>query len=173
MGLDRGTRKQEDCRWFGSRPPKKAEKDLGEGKRELVPRISSAMRAHKAAQIIDQAGKRSNEMIEEAKGTASSEAQRLVAQAHEEAARESTRAREGLRQEVGQACGRGRLAPCSDARSIPRATPRAPRRAGSRGLAWLSGPPSPGPTRKRRFEYARDARAFAEWSRGPADSRQR
>jgi F-type H+-transporting ATPase subunit b len=56
----------------------------------------------KAAQIIDQAGKRSNEMIEEAKGTASSEAQRLVAQAHEEAARESTRAREGLRQEVGK-----------------------------------------------------------------------
>jgi F-type H+-transporting ATPase subunit b len=55
----------------------------------------------KAAQILDQAGKRSNEMVEEAKGTASAEAQRLVAQAHEDAALESTRAREGLRREVG------------------------------------------------------------------------
>lgn len=56
----------------------------------------------KAAQILDQAGKRSNEMIDEAKGTASAEAQRLVAQAHEEASLESTRAREGLRREVGR-----------------------------------------------------------------------
>ncbi len=56
----------------------------------------------KAAQILDQASKRSNEMVEEAKGTASTEAQRLVAQAHEDAALESTRAREGLRREVGR-----------------------------------------------------------------------
>ncbi len=55
----------------------------------------------KAAQILDQASKRSNEMVEEAKGTAAAEAQRLVAQAHEDAALESTRAREGLRREVG------------------------------------------------------------------------
>jgi F-type H+-transporting ATPase subunit b len=55
----------------------------------------------KAAQILDQAGKRSNEMVEEAKGTAAAEAQRLVAQGHEDAALESTRAREGLRREVG------------------------------------------------------------------------
>jgi F-type H+-transporting ATPase subunit b len=55
----------------------------------------------KAAQIVDQAGKRSNEMIEEAKGTASAEAQRLVAQARDEATLQSTRAREGLRREVG------------------------------------------------------------------------
>ena len=47
-------------------------------------------------------GKRSNEMVDEAKGTAWREAERLVAQAHEEAARESTRAREGLRREVGR-----------------------------------------------------------------------
>jgi F-type H+-transporting ATPase subunit b len=47
----------------------------------------------RAAQIVDQAGKRSNEIVEEAKGTASSEAQRLVAQAHDEVARETTRAR--------------------------------------------------------------------------------
>lgn len=56
----------------------------------------------KAAQILDQAGKRSNEMIDEAKGTAAAEGRRLVAQAHEEAALESTRAREGLRREVGR-----------------------------------------------------------------------
>ncbi len=56
----------------------------------------------KAAQILDQAGKRSNEMIDEAKGTAIAEAERLVAQAHEDAALESTRAREGLRREVGR-----------------------------------------------------------------------
>ncbi len=55
----------------------------------------------KAAQILDQAGKRSYEMVDEAKGTAAAEAQRLVAQAHEDAALESTRAREGLRREVG------------------------------------------------------------------------
>ena len=56
----------------------------------------------KATQILDQAGKRSNEMVEEAKGTAISEAERLVAQAHEDAALESTRARESLRREVGR-----------------------------------------------------------------------
>ena len=56
----------------------------------------------KAAQILDQAGKRSNEMVDEAKGTAVVEAERLVAQAHEDAAFESTRARESLRREVGR-----------------------------------------------------------------------
>ena len=56
----------------------------------------------KAAQILDQAGKRSNEMVEEAKGTAIAEAERLVAQAHEDALLESTRARESLRREVGK-----------------------------------------------------------------------
>jgi F-type H+-transporting ATPase subunit b len=56
----------------------------------------------KAAQILDQAGKRSNEMVDEAKGTAVAEAERLVAQAHEDAALESTRARESLRREVGR-----------------------------------------------------------------------
>jgi F-type H+-transporting ATPase subunit b len=56
----------------------------------------------KATQILDQAGKRSNEMVEEAKGTAIAEAERLVAQAHEDAALEVTRARESLRREVGK-----------------------------------------------------------------------
>ena len=48
------------------------------------------------------AGKRSNEMVEEAKGTASSEAQRLIAQARDEVVRESARARDGLAKEVGK-----------------------------------------------------------------------
>ena len=120
----------------------------------------------RAAQIVDQAGKRSNEMVEEAKGTASSEAQRLVAQAHDEVARESTRAREGLRQEVGKLAveGASRLL----GREID---PQDPRRAagqiGRRGRAWLSGPPSPGPTRKRRSNTPRDANAFAAVVAGP------
>jgi len=56
----------------------------------------------KAAQIVDMAGKRSNEIVDEAKGTATTEAQRIVTQARDEATRESSRAREGLRQEVGK-----------------------------------------------------------------------
>lgn len=56
----------------------------------------------KAAHMVEQAGKRSTEIVEEAKGTAASEAQRLIAQAHEEVALERTRAREGLRHEVGK-----------------------------------------------------------------------
>jgi F-type H+-transporting ATPase subunit b len=56
----------------------------------------------KASQILDQASKRSAEMVDEAKGTAVAEAERLIAQAHEDAALESTRAREGLRREVGR-----------------------------------------------------------------------
>jgi F-type H+-transporting ATPase subunit b len=41
-------------------------------------------------------------MVEEAKGTAAGEAQRIVAQAHDEVARETTRAREQLSKEVGK-----------------------------------------------------------------------
>ena len=78
----------------------KSEKDLSEAEARSKEILREAR--DRAAQIVDQAGKRSNEMIDEAKGTASAEAQRLLAQAHDEAARESTRAREGLRQEVGK-----------------------------------------------------------------------
>jgi F-type H+-transporting ATPase subunit b len=56
----------------------------------------------KAAHMVEQAGKRSAEIVEEAKGTAVTEAQRLIAHAHEEVALETTRAREGLRHEVGK-----------------------------------------------------------------------
>jgi F-type H+-transporting ATPase subunit b len=78
----------------------KGEKELDEAEARSKEIIREAR--DRAAQIVDQASKRSNEIVEEAKDTASSEAQRLVAQAHDEVARETTRAREGLRQEVGK-----------------------------------------------------------------------
>jgi F-type H+-transporting ATPase subunit b len=78
----------------------KSQKDLDEAQARSKEIIREAR--DRAAQIVDQAGKRSNEIVEEAKGTAAGEAQRLVAQAHDEVARETTRAREGLRQEVGK-----------------------------------------------------------------------
>ncbi|HTV98467.1 MAG TPA: F0F1 ATP synthase subunit B [Steroidobacteraceae bacterium] len=78
----------------------KGEKDLSEAETRSKEIIREAR--ERAAQILDQAGKRSNEMIDEAKGTASSEAERLLAQAREEVALESSRAREGLRREVGE-----------------------------------------------------------------------
>jgi F-type H+-transporting ATPase subunit b len=78
----------------------KSEKELGEAEARSKEILREAR--DRAAQIVDQASKRSNEIIEEAKGTASSEATRLVEQAHDEVVRETTRAREGLRQEVGK-----------------------------------------------------------------------
>ena len=78
----------------------KSEKDLNEAEARSKEIIREAR--ERAAQIVDQASKRSNEMIEEAKGTASSEAQRLIASAHEEVSLETTRARESLRREVGE-----------------------------------------------------------------------
>jgi F-type H+-transporting ATPase subunit b len=78
----------------------KSQKDLDEAQ----TRIKEIMREarDKAAQMVEQAGKRSNEIVEEAKGTAATEAQRLIAHAHEEVALETSRARDGLRQEVGR-----------------------------------------------------------------------
>jgi F-type H+-transporting ATPase subunit b len=78
----------------------KSEKDLSEAEARSKEIVREAR--DRAAQIVDQAGKRSNEMIDEAKSAASSEGQRVLAQANEEAARESSRAREGLRAEVGK-----------------------------------------------------------------------
>jgi F-type H+-transporting ATPase subunit b len=78
----------------------KGEKGLEEAEARSKDIIREAR--DRAAQIVDMAGKRSNEIVEEAKGAAASEAQRLVEQAHDEVARETTRAREGLRQEVGK-----------------------------------------------------------------------
>src|SRR3979409_1153307 len=55
----------------------KSEKDLGEAEARSKEIIREAR--DRAAQIVDMAGKRSNEIVDEAKGTASSEAQRRVA----------------------------------------------------------------------------------------------
>jgi F-type H+-transporting ATPase subunit b len=83
----------------------KSQKDLDEADKRSKDIIREAR--ERAAQIVELAGKRSNEIVEEAKGTAASEAQRLVSQAHDEVARETTRAREGLRQEVGKLAVQG------------------------------------------------------------------
>ena len=96
----------------------KSEKDLNEAEARSKEIIREAR--ERAAQIVDQASKRSNEMIEEAKGTASSEAQRLIAGAHEEvSARDHARARV-LAARSRRARGRRRLTPARAARSMPR-----------------------------------------------------
>jgi F-type H+-transporting ATPase subunit b len=55
----------------------------------------------KALKIVDQANRRSGEIIEEARSTAMSEGQRLVSDARQEAALEQARARDQLRKDVG------------------------------------------------------------------------
>ena len=55
----------------------------------------------KALKIVDQANRRSGEIIEEARSTAMSEGQRLVSDARQEAALEQARARDQLRRDVG------------------------------------------------------------------------
>jgi F-type H+-transporting ATPase subunit b len=56
----------------------------------------------RANHIIDQAQHRASDIVEQAKSTASAEGDRLVAAAHQQIALEASRAREALRQEVGQ-----------------------------------------------------------------------
>ena len=55
----------------------------------------------KALKIVDQANRRSGEIIEEARSTALSEGQRLVSDARQQAALEQARARDQLRKDVG------------------------------------------------------------------------
>jgi F-type H+-transporting ATPase subunit b len=54
----------------------------------------------KAVKIVDQANRRSSEIIEEARATAISEGQRLVGDARQEVALEQARARDMLRKDV-------------------------------------------------------------------------
>ena len=77
-----------------------SEKDLDEADKRSKEIIRDAR--DRATLIVDMAGKRSNEIVEEAKGTAAGEAQRLVAQAQDEVAREIARARALLSREVGK-----------------------------------------------------------------------
>jgi F-type H+-transporting ATPase subunit b len=76
----------------------KGAKSLDDAKLAAVDILKEA-RAQ-AAKIVDQGGRRSNEMIEEAKATANAEGQRLLGEAKQEVAIESNRAREQLRKEV-------------------------------------------------------------------------
>ncbi|MFO1468423.1 MAG: F0F1 ATP synthase subunit B [Steroidobacteraceae bacterium] len=77
----------------------RGQKDLDEAKAKAQEIIREAR--DKAVQIVDQANKRGNEIVEDAKSSATTEGQRLLGQARESIVLESTRAREGLRQEVG------------------------------------------------------------------------
>jgi F-type H+-transporting ATPase subunit b len=83
----------------------RAQKDLDEAKVRAQEIIREAR--DKAVQIVDQASKRSAEIIDEAKHTAIAEGQRIVAQAHEEIALDTTRAREGLRKQVASLAVQG------------------------------------------------------------------
>ncbi|UCC14034.1 MAG: F0F1 ATP synthase subunit B, partial [Gammaproteobacteria bacterium] len=54
----------------------------------------------KAAEVIQQAEKRSREIIDEARGEAISEGERLIAQAKAEISQEASRAKDALRGDV-------------------------------------------------------------------------
>lgn len=83
----------------------KGEKSLVEAKGAATELIKDA-RAQ-ASKIIDQVNRRSNELVEEARGTAAAEGQRLVAEARQEVALESGKAREQLRKEVAAIAAAG------------------------------------------------------------------
>ena len=77
----------------------RGQRDLEEAKNVAGDIIKEAR--EKATKIIDQANRRQNEMIDEAKGAAQAEGQRLIGDARQEVALESSRVREQLRREVG------------------------------------------------------------------------
>ena len=76
----------------------KGEKSLAEAKSHATVILKEAHA--QASKIVEQANRRSNEIVDEARGTAIAEGQRLVADARQEVALESNRAREQLRKEV-------------------------------------------------------------------------
>lgn len=55
----------------------------------------------RAGQILEQANRRSTDLVESAKGTATAESERIIAAARAETTIEMTRARDALRREVG------------------------------------------------------------------------
>jgi F-type H+-transporting ATPase subunit b len=79
---------------------KRGQKELDEAHLHATEILREAR--EKGAHMVELAAKRSTEIVEEAKGTAVTEGQRLIAHAHEEITLETTRAREGLRHEVGK-----------------------------------------------------------------------
>jgi F-type H+-transporting ATPase subunit b len=76
----------------------KGEQELVEARGKADAIIREAR--ERASQIIDHAQHRANELVEEAKGTAHSEGARIVAQAQEQIALDTTHAKESLRREV-------------------------------------------------------------------------
>lgn len=87
----------------------KSEKSLVEAQRAATDILKDA-RAQ-ASKIVETANRRSNELVDEARGTAVAEGQRLVAEARQNVALESTRAREQLRKEIASiaVAGAGKL----------------------------------------------------------------
>ena len=87
----------------------KSERSLLEAKSSATEIIKEAR--VQATKIVEQANRRSNEIVDEARGVAIAEGQRLVADARQEVALESTRAREQLRKEVATiaVAGAGKL----------------------------------------------------------------
>lgn len=77
----------------------KGEKSLTEARSSAAEIVKEA-RAQ-ASKIVDLANRRSNEMMEEAKGAAVAEGQRLVGEARQEVELEKSRVRDQLRAEVG------------------------------------------------------------------------
>jgi F-type H+-transporting ATPase subunit b len=76
----------------------KGQKELAEARHGSEAILAEARQ--KAVQVVDLAHKRGNELVGEAKNTATAEGQRLVAAARSEIANEQTRARDSLRKEV-------------------------------------------------------------------------
>ena len=76
----------------------RGQKDLDDAKVQALAIVREAR--SKAAQIVEQANRRGGEVVEEARGTASTEGERLIVQARGEIATASARARGELRNEV-------------------------------------------------------------------------
>jgi F-type H+-transporting ATPase subunit b len=76
----------------------KGQKELADARHGSEAILADARQ--KAMQVVDLAHKRGNDLVAEAKTTATAEGQRLVSQAKGEIANEQNRARDGLRKEV-------------------------------------------------------------------------
>jgi F-type H+-transporting ATPase subunit b len=76
----------------------KGQKELAEARHGSEAILADARQ--KAVQVVDLASKRGNDLVAEAKSTATAEGQRIVSQARGEIANEQNRARDGLRKEV-------------------------------------------------------------------------
>jgi F-type H+-transporting ATPase subunit b len=76
----------------------KGQKELAEARHGSEAILTEARQ--KAVQVVDLAHKRGNDLVSEAKNTATAEGERIVSQARGEISSEKTRARDGLRKEV-------------------------------------------------------------------------